>query len=237
MLKDVGTSVIVDGTAKADFPMLKAIGASVIVYGTAKADFPMLKDVGASVRVYGTATFPMLKDVGTSVIVDGTATVVMPPREKIGKNPKPVSPIREVFAKCGYMFADNILSRIVNQKKSGKITIYKTRKIGNRDKIVYVVQKGEIFSHGETVKQATHDLRYKLADRDTTKYKGWTVDTVKPIADIIGAYRAITGACETGTKMFCEGKNIPEKMSVKAAIAKTTGAYKAKQFAAFFTEG
>ena len=59
---------------------VEKITGSVIVYGTAKADFPMLKAVGAAVRV------------------DGTATVVMPPREKIGKNPKPVSPIREVFA-------------------------------------------------------------------------------------------------------------------------------------------
>ena len=120
----------------------------------------------------------------------------------------------------------------------GKIIVYKTRKIGNKDKIIYVVQKGDIYSHGETVEQAIHGLRYKLdGNRDTTKYKVWTLESVHPIADIIGAYRAITGACETGTKMFCEGKDIPEKMSIKKAIELTNGAYKSKEFAAFFKGG
>jgi hypothetical protein len=94
-----------------------------------------------------------------------------------------------------------------------------------------------MFSHGETVKQAVHDLRYKMESRDTTKYKGWTVESIHDIARIIGCYRAITGACESGTKMFCEGKELPEKMSIKQAIEKTKGAYKSEMFKAFFKGG
>ena len=123
----------------------------------------------------------------------------------------------------------------MSKKKSGKIVIYRTRKIGSRDKIIFVAQKGELFSLGETVKQAVHDLRYKLdGNRDTTKYKGWTVDSQHSVADLIGAYRVITGACEMGVRDFCQGKDIPERMAVSKAIELTKGAYRAVEFAAFF---
>jgi hypothetical protein len=97
-----------------------------------------------------------------------------------------------------------------------------------------VVQRGNIFSHGDTAEKAIQDLRYKLADRDTTKYKKWKLDSVHPLADMIQAYRAITGACEAGTKQWCEGKKFPAKLSVNVAIRATKGAYRAEQFAAFF---
>ena len=100
--------------------------------------------------------------------------------------------------------------------------------------MLYVVQRGEIFSHGDTIKKASHDLRYKLTDRNTEKYKKWTLDSVHPIADMIGAYRAITGACEDGTKQWCEGKKFPARLSVKVAIRATRGAYGADKFASFF---
>ena len=86
-------------------------------------------------------------------------------------------------------------------------------------------------------KAAIHDLRYKISDRDTTPYKSWTLDSVHPIADMIGAYRAITGACYEGTKQFCEGMKLPAKLSVKEAISKTKGAYGARQFEDFFKKG
>jgi hypothetical protein len=168
--------------------------------------------------------------VGGDLLVYGQATLQAPDRDKIGNNPKPIF---KVFKKKGYLLCDNILSKIISKKEAGEIVMWKTRKIGSQ-KILYVAQKGELFSHGETPKQASHDLRYKITDRDTTFCKGWTLDSVQPIADIIRAYRAITGACETGTRMWCEGKDIPEKLSIKAAIEKTAGAYQADVFAKFF---
>jgi hypothetical protein len=120
---------------------------------------------------------------------------------------------------------------------SNKDSVFNAYKIAEgkyRNKTIFVVQKGEIFSHGETVKQAVHDLRYKLSDRDTTKYKDWTIDTIKPLEQVIASYMCITGACSTGTKMFCEGKTLPEKLSIKKAIELTKGAYRSEQFANFF---
>jgi len=94
----------------------------------------------------------------------------------------------------------------------------------------------EVFSHGETPKKAAHDLRYKLGDRDTTKYKKWTLESVKPIEEVIQAYRVITGACEAGTKQWCEGRKLPAKVSIKVAVRMTREAYGGRQFAAFFSK-
>ena len=183
------------------------------------------------VRAYnGSISAPLLKEVGGDVRADNGSKLELP--KVVGKNP---TPIRNTFLKKGYLLADNILSRIVSKKKSGEVTIYRTRKIGIRTKTIFVAQKGELFSHGETVKQAIHDLRYKLdGNRDTSEYKGWTVDSQHSVTDLIGAYRTITGACEFGVRDFCEGKDIPEKMSVSKAIELTRGAYRAEVFAAFF---
>jgi hypothetical protein len=51
---------------------------------------------------------------------------------------------------------------------------------------------------------------------------------------VIQSYRAITGACEVGTKQFCNGKELPTKMSVKEAIEATKGAWGGDKFKAFF---
>ena len=150
--------------------------------------------------------------------------------------PKEGKDMSPAFNAAGYLFADNILSRIVNKRKSGQCVIYKTTPIGRSKNIIYVARRGDTFSHGETVKKAIHDLRYKMSSRDTSQYKGWTLDSVHPIADVIGAYRAITGACETGTKQFCEGKKLPVKLSIKEAIELTKGAYASEKFTGFFTE-
>ena len=86
----------------------------------------------------------------------------------LGGAPKGNSDMFPLFLKKGYLFSDNILTKIISKKKSGKIVLWRTRKIGS-DKVIFVAQKGDMFSHGEMPKQAIHDLRYKLADRDTGK--------------------------------------------------------------------
>ena len=209
LLKEVGGDLCVDGSAQ--LPLLKEVGGDLCVDDSAQLTCPLLKEVGGYLRVYGSAQLP----------------------QNITHNPRPIF---KVFKKSGYLLADNILSKIISKRKLGHIVFWKTRKIGSH-KILYVAQKGNVFSHGETLAKASNDLRYKLIDRDTSRYKEWMLDSVHPIADIIGAYRAITGACEAGTKGFCEGKDIPAKMSVKQAIDKTKGAWGAEKFKEFFAKG
>ena len=51
---------------------------------------------------------------------------------------------------------------------------------------------------------------------------------------MIQAYRAITGACEFGVKDFCQGRDLPKKISVDQAIKLTKGKYGNDQFKEFF---
>ena len=69
---------------------------------------------------------------GGYVRADNAGEISMP--VKYGNKP---FPIFKVFEKKGYLLADNILSKIISKKKSGKIVFWKTRKIGSQ-KILYV---------------------------------------------------------------------------------------------------
>ena len=216
---EIGGYVRVDGYAKVEFPALTEIGGDVSVYGSAKAEFPALTEIGGYVIVDGSAKFPENYKQNTK---KGELL-----KQKLSER------LREKFYKRGLIFADGILTRLLSKRKIGKITFYKTRKLGSK-KIVYVAKKGNVFSHGETPRQSSKDLRYKISDRDTSNYKSWNIKTIKPIEEIISSYRVITGACFEGTKMFCEGKKLPKKISVKKAIELTFGQYGNEKFKKFF---
>jgi hypothetical protein len=98
----------------------------------------------------------------------------------------------------------------------------------------YVVKRGEIFSHGETVEKVVEGLRYKLSDRDTTKFKNIPVTKNISLDEAIQAYRAITGACEFGVKSFVESMKIPEPLTIKSVVDITVGHWGHDQFKEFF---
>ena len=218
-----------------ELPKLENVGGDLSIYASG-TELPKLENVGGYLSIYasGTLKADKLENVGGYPSIYGEAEI--PDRKKIGNKPKTVTPIREAFAKKGYIFADNILSKIISKKKNGKITTYKANRIGNKSKIVYIIQSGEVFSHGDTLKQAIHDFRYKISDRDTSKYDKWSLESEHSIADMIRAYRVITGACETGTKGWCENKKLPAKISVKLAIRLTKGAWAGNKFEKFFNK-
>lgn len=82
--------------------------------------------ISGDLRVYGQATLPALTEVGGDLLVYEQATL---PKRKPANKPKP---IRDVFAKHGYLLADGILARIISKRKSGQTITYKTNRIGNR---------------------------------------------------------------------------------------------------------
>ena len=139
--------------------------------------------------------------------------------------------IFEANLKLGYSYVDGILAHLVNRK--GRVA--RVILIG-KSETSYVVDDGNgNYSHGATLDEARKGLIYKLSSRDTEQFKKWKPKTVIPVADAIQAYRAITGACESGTRHFCEmlGK-LPEKLTVAEVIARTKGQYGAETFAKFF---
>ena len=91
-----------------------------------------------------------------------------------------------------------------------------------------------VFAHGATLHDAHESLMFKIGARDTTPYKDWKLSDVKSKAEMIRAYRVITGACEFGTRHFCESVELPEQATVEQAIEITRGQWNWDAFAKFF---
>ena len=128
-----------------------------------------------------------------------------------------------------HIIADNILSKVI--KKKGNI--YHVQNYGS-DKITYLVKDGDIYSHGETLKEAKESLKYKISNRDISEFEKYTLDDELDDITIIRMYRAITGACEAGTKYFCENNKLPKKCTIRKAIELTQGQYGNESFRKFF---
>ena len=108
-------------------------------------------------------------------------------------------------------------------------------KVKVKGKIQSVVTDGEHFSHGETIKQAKEDLKFKISDRDTSEYKNYTLDTSVTQAEAIRMYRIITGACEAGTKHFVSSlPKLKRKYKISEIIKLTKGQFGAETFKKFF---
>ena len=144
------------------------------------------------------------------------------------------TPIFDDWLSRGYVFADGICLKLVSSKTQGHVTVYECKDFSN--KISYVARSGDKFSHGETIEKSISDLRYKISSRDASRFSSWEIDDIKPIEELIEAYRVVTGACEAGVKMFLENKNLSsDKMSVQEAIALTENQYGHECFKNFFT--
>ena len=91
-----------------------------------------------------------------------TATVI--------RTPQRIERSFSEWIKQGYVHADGITKKLISHRKVGKIEVFEVEEFLDC-KSSYVVKNGTIFSHGETIEKAIESLRYKLTDRDTSKYK------------------------------------------------------------------
>ena len=120
-----------------------------------------------------------------------------------------------------HIIVDGILSRIVKQKGN----VYHVINYGEENQ-TYLVNDGDKWAHGSTLKEARESLLYKIGNRDTSKYKDMTTDTVLSIGDAIEMYRVITGACEGGVRGFMATITDRKKeYSIAEIIELTTGRY------------
>jgi hypothetical protein len=156
---------------------------------------------------------------------DDTATVINAPEN--------LNISFETWLERGYVVADGITRKLISRKKKGSIEVFTVENFLDR-KEEFVVKKGDQFSHGDTVEDAIKSLRYKLSDRDTSRFKQWKLTDSVSLDDAIQAYRAITGACEYGVRSFCESRKIPDKLTVQDVVELTKGSYGNQRFAAFF---
>jgi hypothetical protein len=119
--------------------------------------------------------------------------------------------------------ADGYTMLIDSTRHKGNMQIHKARYFGT-DNPCYLAVRERQFAHGDTVKQAVNDLKYKLdAGRETAKL----AKAVKKSGYITREqYHLLTGACNAGIAQFCEENNIKgQRLSVKRALALTANAY------------
>lgn len=127
------------------------------------------------------------------------------------------------------IIADGILSKVV--KKRGNV--FRVINHGETS-ISYLIKNDDIFAHGASLKDAKESLKYKISSRDVSAFEKYTLDDELDLITLIRAYRAITGACELGTRYFCEKHKLPEKMTVREAVELTEGQYNHELFKKFF---
>ena len=132
-----------------------------------------------------------------------------------------------------YILVDGIFSEIISSRKN----MWRTKRIGQSN-VEYIVTDGSgRYAHGATIKEAKDDLIYKIANRDTSRYKGMKVTDVLSHEEAIQAYRVITGACAAGTKNFVEnwlGDEKAESYTIEDIIQLTKGRFGNRIFAEFF---
>lgn len=129
------------------------------------------------------------------------------------------------------IIVDNILSEVINHRGN----VYKVKNYG-KNEISYIVQDGDVYSHGTTIKKARESLIYKISNRDTSVYNNVQLNDEFELKDIIKMYRIVTGACESGTRYFVESNTLPSKLTVKQTIDLTQGQYGNEKFKKFFEE-
>jgi hypothetical protein len=121
-------------------------------------------------------------------------------------------------------FTDGIFSRLVSAR--GGVKKVKT----DNGHVLYVVSDSNgNHAHGKTIAEARESLIYK----NVAKFEG-KLPAKATGKEWVGIYRAVTGACASGVKMFVEqsGKSLDDTYTVKQIIKLIEGKYGADKFAA-----
>ena len=132
-----------------------------------------------------------------------------------------------------WIYADRILSHFHKIRKVKETTFY----IGF--KYTVAEQNGQ-YAHGDDMRSALLDLRFKLADRDKSAYEGLTLESKLTYGDAIIMYRVITGACQSGTQAFLDAHPEISKRkhyTVQEIFGLTQGEYGSDELERFFVKG
>ena len=99
----------------------------------------------------------------------------------------------------------------------------------------YVARNGKYYAHGDTLAEAIDSLNFKILSETRDKSE-IARDCIEKDKVTISSYRLLTGACLSGTKAHLVSCGIDIKktqsLTVKEAIAASSGGYGHKQFVA-----
>jgi len=231
-----GAQELTDELAQA----VTSVGGGVYAREGATLNLPVCTSVGGNVVACEGATLnlPVCTSVGGNVVACEGATLNLP--ESCKKHDpdndakaKSLKNLSASFLLSGYLFADRILSKQISVKKLRGLTVHEVVICG-KTTASYVIERDGVYSHGATIREAKESLIFKISDRDTSRFRSWTLDTEVSAADAVASYRAITGACEFGTREFCAGKDLERNYTVAEVIKMTTGKYGCEQYKGFF---
>jgi len=211
----VGGDLDLSGTQIKELPDNLTVGGSLDLSGTQIKELPDNLTVGGYLDLRGTQIkeLPDNLTVGGSLYLSGTQIKELPDNLTVGgdldlsgtqiKEKKNIKQLTIGYCKeKNYIYFDGILwGNVKSIKKREEITIYKTP-------LGYCVEEKEITAHAETLKEAIEDLTFKkLKNTNTTEI----IKEIKNTGKVNRMqYRAITGACQLGTKRFCQSHNIQD---------------------------
>jgi len=119
-------------------------------------------------------------------------------------------------------FTDGIFTRVISVRNGVK-------KVKNDNgKILFIVSDDNgNHAHGESIAEARDSLVYK----NVAKFDG-KIPKSATGAEWVGIYRAVTGACAAGVKMFVEesGRGLDEKYTAGQILKLTQGKFGHEQF-------
>ena len=130
-----------------------------------------------------------------------------------------------------YIKIDEIFSEVIQKRGN----VWKLKKI-NKNEFFYCISDGNIYAHGNTIKEAKQDLLFKKYKRNPEQYKELNLNSILTFDESIICYRVITGACQFGTNDFLLNKLKEKKKeySIQEIITLTAGEYGNIRFSEFF---
>ncbi len=136
---------------------------------------------------------------------------------------------------------DGCTMLIVSERQLGDVTLYRARYFGGGDldklKACYIAHEGDYYAHGDDIKQAMRDLRFKIMQADFDPEE--LVAEVKARGTVtFNDYRLLTGACASGlthglAQLGAEGA---EEMPLTDALNLCRGNYGGDEFIKLFEE-
>ncbi|MCG8583715.1 MAG: hypothetical protein MI757_03290, partial [Pirellulales bacterium] len=134
-----------------------------------------------------------------------------------------------------YCCADGMFGEVISRRSDAEREIYKLRSLG-RDDVFFLVEQNGITAHGDSIRDAMLDLRFKAEDRDPSDYEQLTAESELSLEDAVVCYRTITGACQFGVRDYLDNRLPKEKASYRVGeiIDLTANEYGGSTFAKFF---
>ena len=247
-MKHIGNLEITKSNAQ-NYKDLVEVTGDLSIYS--KAELEALESVGGDLSIDSNAELKALKSVGGNLSIDSNAELEAPKLESVGGNLSidsnaieqfpnnvKIKCLRQICGNIGRMkfeLIDGIACTVLSAKSKDGLTIKRCRKSVFRDggligDAFFVASNDKNNAHGKTMKEAIDELHFKEMSRDVKKYRGMALTTKKSPQDWGLIYRAITGACNYGTKMFMEERKLKKTYTLKEILKETQGAYGSDKF-------